>query len=343
MSAPKISGEITGAGSIGAGSIGAAQMGVVLSQAPGREPAAVLDAAQVADELGYRDLWIGEMAMFDAFVLATAVAARTSRIALTVGPLAVTVRTPVGIAMAAGSVRAATGRVVDVALGTSSPTVVAGWHGRNRARSAATLSDTAAALRPLLAGEKVDFTGEALSTTWFRSLVPSPESSITVAAFGSKAIAAAAKFADRMVLNMVAPESVARLRGELEAAAKAAGRPTPRLAAWIPVSVDPDEDALAQMRRSKVGYLSAPGYAQMFTEAGYGDLVEFARTRPHPREVYERIPNSLLHAIGAVGDVETVRARLGEFAAAGIDEIVLNPSTVGDPGGLRTLEAISNG
>ncbi|MDJ0361869.1 LLM class F420-dependent oxidoreductase [Rhodococcus sp. H29-C3] len=318
-------------------------MGVVLSQAPGREPSAVLDAAQVADELGYRDLWIGEMAMFDAFVLATAIAARTHRIALTVGPLAVTVRTPVGIAMAAGSVLAATGRVVDLALGTSSPTVVAGWHGRDRAHSAALLADTAQALRPLLSGEKVDFTGDALTTKGFRSLVPSPESSITVAAFGAKAITAAARYADRMVLNMVAPESVARLRGELTAAAEAAGRPVPRLAAWIPVSVDPDEDALAQMRRSKVGYLSAPGYAQMFTEAGYGDLVEFARTRPHPREVYERIPNSLLHAIGAVGDVDTVLGRLGDFAAAGIDEIVLNPSTAGDPGGLRTLKAISNG
>ena len=97
------------------------------------------------------------------------------------------------------------------------------------------------------------------------------------------------------------------------------------------------------MRRSKVGYLSAPGYAQMFTDAGYGDLVEFARTKPHPREIYERIPNALLQSIGAVGDVETVRARLDDFVAAGIDEIVLNPSTIGDPGGLRTLEAISNG
>ena len=317
-------------------------MGVVLSQAPGRAPSAVIDAARVADELGYRDLWIGEMAMFDAFVLATAVAARTSRIAITVGPLAVNVRTPVGIAMGVGSVAVATGRTINVALGTSSPTVVTGWHGCDRARSATRLADTAQVLRPLLLGDKVDFTGQALSTNGFRSLVPSPDSSITVAAFGPRAIEAAARYADRMVLNMVAPQSIGRLRRQLEAAADAAGRPVPRLAAWIPVSVDPNPDALTQLRRSKVGYLSAPGYAEMFIEAGFGELVAFAQTRPHPREVLARIPDSLLDAIGAVGDVKTVLARIKEFSAAGIDEIVLNPSTIGDPGGLRTLTAISN-
>ena len=319
----------------------AAEMGVVLSQAPGLAPASVIDSAQVAEDLGYGELWIGEMAMFDAFVLAAAVAARTSQIALTVGPLAVSVRTPVGIAMGAGSVYSTTGRPANVALGTSSPTVVSDWHGRDRANSAARLADTAQALRPLLAGDKVNFEGKTLSTRGFRSLVPSPDSSITVAAFGAKAIDAAARYAARMVLNMVAPETAVRLRRLLEVSAEAVGRPVPRLAAWIPVAVDPDKDALAQMRRSKVGYLSAPGYAEMFIEAGFGDLVAFARTRPHPREVFERIPDSLLVAIGAVGDVGTVLARIREFSAAGIDEIVLIPSTINDPGGLRTLTAIS--
>ena len=313
-------------------------LGVVLSQAPGRDPAGVLEGARVADDLGYPELWIGEMAMFDAFTLAVGAAQCTSQIALTVGPLAVGVRTPVGIAMGVGSVAALTGRRVNVAIGASSPVVVSRWHGRDRTRSTARLADAARALRPLLAGDKVDFTGQVLATQGFRLLVPSPSSSITVAAFGQRAVQVAARQADRMVLNLVTPAAVRRLRGALDEAADS--RPAPRLAVWVPTAVDPDAAALTHLRRAKVGYVSAPGYGEMFAEAGFGDLVAFARTRPRPSEVLKRIPEELPAAVGAVGDVATVRARVAEYFAAGADEVVLNPATEGDPGGRRTLAAV---
>jgi alkanesulfonate monooxygenase SsuD/methylene tetrahydromethanopterin reductase-like flavin-dependent oxidoreductase (luciferase family) len=57
-----------------------------------RPPGEVLRTAQVADELGYGEIWIGEMATFDAFALGAVVAERTARASLTVGPLAVAVR-----------------------------------------------------------------------------------------------------------------------------------------------------------------------------------------------------------------------------------------------------------
>ena len=92
--------------------------------------AEVVRTAQVADELGYWEIWIGEMATFDAFALGAVVAERTARAALTIGPLAVAVRDPVMIAMGVGSLTELTGRTVNVALGSSSPVVVRQWHGR---------------------------------------------------------------------------------------------------------------------------------------------------------------------------------------------------------------------
>ena len=70
------------------------------------------------------------MAKLDAPAMAAAVVARTERIEPCLGPLAVTVRSPAQIALAAATV-AATGRRTHVALGTSSD-VVARWHGRDR-------------------------------------------------------------------------------------------------------------------------------------------------------------------------------------------------------------------
>ena len=46
--------------------------------------------------------------------------------------------------------------------------------------------------------------------------------------------------------------------------------------------------------------------------------------------------------VSLVGDVQTVRARLAEYAAAGVDEIALVPGSCDeDPGGVRTLTALA--
>ncbi|MGZ8650189.1 MAG: LLM class flavin-dependent oxidoreductase, partial [Solirubrobacteraceae bacterium] len=108
--------------------------------------------ARLADELGYPELWIGEMATWDAFALATAIAERTASIELCVGPLATAVRDPMAMAMGVASVAAVAGRPVHLAIGSSSRVVVERWHGRRRERTARHIRETAEALRPLLAG-----------------------------------------------------------------------------------------------------------------------------------------------------------------------------------------------
>src|SRR5690606_36344712 len=115
-----------------------------------REPLEAIATARAAERLGYRRLWIGEMATFDAFALATAVAGATPSLEPVVGPLAVSVRTPTTIAMGVASVALLTGRPTHVALGTSSKVVVERWHGRSRVGGTAQLGATAASVRALL-------------------------------------------------------------------------------------------------------------------------------------------------------------------------------------------------
>jgi probable F420-dependent oxidoreductase len=305
-----------------------------------RPPLETLDSAIAADRLGFGELWVGEMATFDAFSLASVIAERTERIALTIGPLAVGVRDPVTIAMGIGSVAALSGRRVNVAIGSSSDVVVTDWHGRPRTRTGRHLAETAQVLRPLLDGDKVDVDGDVVQVHGFRLRVPTPQSSITVAAFGPKAVEAAAAYADRMVLNLVTPQGVRRLREALNKAAADVGRPAPRLAVWLPTAVDPTEEAWVQMRRAKVAYLAAPGYSDMFVDAGFGDIVSYARTRPHPRELLARIPKELVQAIGPVGDIDTVAATIRSYVEAGADELAFVPTSDGDPGGVRTMTAL---
>jgi probable F420-dependent oxidoreductase len=305
-----------------------------------RPAAENLEVAIAADRLGYPELWIGEMATYDAFAFATAVGYNTQRIALSIGPLAVGVRTPMTMAMGIASVADLTGRPTGLALGASSNVVVEHWHGRARARTATQLDETAQIVRGLLAGEKVDFSGETASCRGYRLRLAAVNGPLTVAAFGPAAVRVAARRADRMLLNMVTPASLGRLRGDLAAAAEAAGRPVPKVAVWLSCAVDPEPAAIQQLLQAIVGYLAAPGYAEMISEAGFAALVEFARTRPHPRDLLAAMPQELVAAIGLVGTEAAITNRLEEYRAAGADEICLVPATAGDSGGLRTLTAM---
>ena len=292
---------------------------VVLGQWLDRPLAADLETALLADRLGYEQLWVPEMAKADSPAMAARIAVRAAHIELVLGPLAVTVRSPVQIAIALQTV-AACGRPVHVALGTSS-TVVARWHGRSRTGAADALTAARRDVAELLDGGRIN--GFRLSEP------PSPRPTITVAAFGDRAVAAAQE-ADRMVLNMVTSATAARLAAR-----------HPNTAVWLCAAVEPTDEERAWLARGFVGYLAAPGYGEMFAEAGYGELVEFARTRPNPKEIFARMPPDLIDQVALVGDETTVRRRIAEYAAAGITEICLVPPAPDLPSATRTLEALA--
>lgn len=289
---------------------------MVLGQWLDRPLAADLEVAVAADRLGYEQLWVPEMAKADSPAMAATIAGRTDGIELVLGPLPVTVRSPVQIAVAAQTV-AATGRRVHVALGTSS-TVVARWHGTTRVGSAERLGSTLAAVRALFAGERVN--GFRLAQP------PDPPPTVTVAAFGPRAVAAASG-ADRMVLNMVTVDAARRLAAH-----------HPDTAVWLAAAVDPTDEEREWLTRGFVGYLAAPGYGEMFTATGFGELVEFARSGAGPKEIRSRMPEELLDAVALVGDETTIRNRVAAYEAAGIREIGIVPAAPDLPSSLATME-----
>ena len=250
------------------------------------------------------------------------------------------VRTPVSMAMGAASVAALTGNPVNLAVGSSSKAVVELWHGRPANDPAGHLAESVAALRPLLAGERAVVDGRHVRTAGFRTRTGANAGSLTVAAFGPKAIEVAATSADRMVVNLVTADAVAAFRGQLDAAAARAGRPTPALAVWVATAVEPTPEGYQQLARAAVPYLGARGYAAMFEAAGFGRIVERAQAGAKPAELLADLPEALLESIGAVGSVAEVEERLRAYHDAGADEVCLVPVTAGDDCARRTLGAL---
>jgi probable F420-dependent oxidoreductase len=276
-----------------------------------------LDVAHAAREARFDTLWIGEMATYDAFSLATAVGHRVPGLHLKLGPLALGVRSPVTLALGASSVASLTGSDVDIALGASSPAIVVGWHDRSWAQHASRMRETIDCLRSIMAGTRADYTGQHVRSHGFRLRKPMPNSRIAVGAFGPAMTRVAAQHADDVVLNLVPPARVADMRAIIDAEAAAAGRIPPGLTVWVPVAVNPGEAAL--------------------------DLVQRARGGAKRAELAAAVPIELLDQVCALGSPEAVARRLQAYHDAGADTVAIVPSTADDPCGATTLNAVRAG
>jgi probable F420-dependent oxidoreductase len=300
-----------------------------------------MDVALAASDAGFNAVWIGEMATYDAFALATAVGLRAPEITLKIGPLAVGVRGPVTLALGASSVASLTGSRVDIALGASSPEIVSGWHDRQWAHHVPVMRETIECLRSILTGARVDYTGRHVSSRGFRLRSAQPDTRIALGAFEPGMIRVAAQLADEVVLNLASPARVAEVRAAIDAAAATVGRAAPRLTVWVPVALNPGDAAHAQLAAQLAVYLGPPGYGEMFSALGFDDLVRSARTGATRRELAAAVPVELLDGVGALGTADRVAARLHAYREAGADCVAVVPSTAEDPGGRATLYAVT--
>jgi probable F420-dependent oxidoreductase len=301
----------------------------------------VLEIATAARRNGFDTMWLGEMASFDAFALATAVGLRAPGLRLKVGPLAVGVRSPVALALGLSSVTTLTGAHADLALGASSPEIVLGWHDRPWNDVAARAQETVEALRPILAGERAPYSGAHVHTRGFRLRRAEPDTKISLAAFGPRMTRVAAAVADEVVLNLVTPERVALAREVVDAEARVRGKPAPQIAVWLTVALNPGPATLGQMASQIAVYLRPPGYGEMFTELGFGSLVERARAGAKRSELAGDVTVELLSQVCAIGSSDQLEERLAAYRAAGADHIGLVPATAEDPAGGRVLAALS--
>lgn len=301
-----------------------------------------LDIAREVQNAGLPALWVGEMVTFDAFTLATAIGMQTPGLRLKIGPLPISVRNPVGLALGASSVASLTGAEVDLALGASSPVIVAGWHDREWSQSAVRMRETIACLRQLLNGERSDYDGQLVRSHGFRLRHPMPRARIAMGVFGPTMTRLAAVHADELVLNLATPGRVAEVRHHVDEYAAAAGCTPPRITVWVPVAVNPGDASRRQSAGQIAAYLNPPGYGEMFSELGFADLVQRARSGARRADLAAAIPAELHGLVGAVGAPEQVTARLTAYLDAGADTVAVVPATADDPAGRSALQCAAS-
>lgn len=307
-----------------------------------------LDIARNAEVSGFSRLWIGEMATFDAFALAGALARETRRIELVLGPLAAGVRSPVALALGLRTVAELGDRPAHLALGASSPQIVDGWHGVPWSGALTRLAETFEATTPILAGERAAYDGERVRTRDFRLRAALRTDPITLAVFGPATLAYGARQADRLVFNLLTEEATGRLCREVTRLAAEAGRPSPRICLWLPIALGA-EPALSPAAQKQIAsqlcaYLAAPGYDRMFIEAGAEALVDRARGGASRSSLASELSPQILQRFVVTGswhDTSALEETLRRRFELGVDEIALVPSTADDPGAAQTLSTLA--
>ncbi len=311
-----------------------------------------LALAREVEDRGYHTVWIGEAGGADAVTAMALVASVTSRLGIASGVLPFQTRTPVLLGQTAATLaHLAPGRIA-LGLGVSSETIVGQWHGLPFRRTLAQLREAVSLIRAVLGGERVSFEGEFYRVRNFRLLVPSPPAPVRIylAALGPRALELAGEIADGVLLNWMAPESVPVAIEHLGKGAERAHRTLEgfEIAGYIRTCVtDTPETARAHLARDITGYAIVDAYGAYFRRCGFTSEIDAlnAAWRAGDRAgAVKHLSARVLDGLGVVGDETFCRARVAQYASAGLTMPVVVPFTPDPaplPSLLRTLRAFS--
>ena len=284
-----------------------------------------LELATEAEKLGFSSYWTAEVTGAEAFSLLGAVSATTS-LSVGTGVLALQLRTPPLLAMAAATLQAlAPERDVFIGVGISSPVVAGRWHGAGYGdRPLAQTREFVELLRLCLSGEKVDFAGDFYKVKGFRLGVRLGEKrpQIVIGALNPRMLRLAGEIADGVLLNYLpsshVPWSVEQVRQGGDAT----------IYAYVHCGVGDRADAVKPGRFDLFSYAVVDAYADNFRRAGFGDSVDEVRARhaAGDREgALAAVSDEWLDAIDYVGDAASVGRFVQAYADAGVDVPIVFP------------------
>ncbi len=259
---------------------------------------------EAAADAGFTSYWTPQIFDLDALTALAVISKDVPEIRLGTAVVPTYPRHPMALAQQALTVNQVSGGRLDLGIGLSHKPVVEGMWGLSFDRPVKHMSDYLKVLMPLLHGEGVSHGGELVTGRGQLGVVAEAPP-VYVAALGAQMLKLAGRLADGTVTWMTGPVTIAEQTAPIiNAAAAAAGRPTPKVIAAVPVCVTNDPDAArARAAKDYVIYGQLPSYRAMLDNEGLGGPEDLA----------------------LIGDQDTIAAGLQRFADAGATTVVANP------------------
>ncbi len=287
-----------------------------------------VDAARLAEEVGFGAVWKGESNSRDPMVLLSAMAAVTSRIELGTAIYHVYGRSPITLALQAAAFNELSDGRLILGLGVGNP-IIAGWHGEDFSRPLRRMKEYVEILRAAYSGERVpDYEGDFYSTRGsFKMAFRPPEGDLRVwiAGLGPQMARLAGRIGDGIVVNMANPPMIRRIVEDFHAGAREAGRDPSALevVSKVRVSLSEDVDAARWALKKVLTFYSLQrGYSETLGEMGWGEVVSAVQAA-HRDEGFaaarKLIPDEMVDDVPMYADRDLARlpAKLAGYAEAG--------------------------
>lgn len=266
-------------------------------------------------------LWQGHNLVLDSYQVFSQLAAHGAGVPMGSGVALAPLRSPVDAAVQVNSLLAVTGQSLVAGFGPGAPAFQSSILGEPYRSPLTAMGEYLTVLRDLLDGRPVDHQGEYHRVHAQLLTLPQRQLELGLGVLRPAMADLAGRVADTAITWLCPPTWIdGTLAPRLRAAATAAGRPTPRVVAVVPVCPDrPGRDVDEALWVGSRLHLAGPHYQDMLGRSGI-DL-DPADTRG---------------AVGALraadvmlgGSDEEIAAGLARYAAAGVDELVLNTTGV---------------
>ncbi len=272
----------------------------------------IVEQVRAAERDGFASAWFANIFGLDA-IMACALAGReTSTIELGTAVVPSYPRHPVAIAQQALTAAAACRGRFSLGIGLSHQVVIEMMLGLSWAKPYSHMKEYVAVLAPLLRGETVGHQGEEYRVNAQVKVSGSGAPPLLIAALAPKMLRLAGSETAGTITWMTGPKTLRdHVVPRLNEAAAAAGRPTPRVVAGLPIAVCDDvAEAHAKAAQAFVIYGSLPSYRAMLDREGVegpGD-------------------------VAIAGNEAAVRDQLGILAAAGVTDFLAAPFPAGADG-----------
>jgi len=256
--------------------------------------------AKTASDDGMAGWWLAQTGLVDALTVLALAGAQTGDMELGTAVNATFPIHPTALAGKALTAQAAVGGRLTLGLGVNHAPIVDHTWGMKFEKPIRHMRDYLSCLQPLLETGVADYAGDDY-TARFEGVRPTDRTpGLMLAAMGPQMLKVAGSRTDGTLLWMTGEKAIAtQIAPELNEAAAAAGRPTPRVICSLPIAVTDDEGGM----RDFVGQILA----------GYGDL-------PSYRAMMDIDGNAGPGDAMICGDESSVRQQLDALKAAGATE-----------------------
>lgn len=296
-------------------------VGVALNTSEARNQVdTAVELAREAAAAGLRSAWFGQTLGADSPQLAAIVGREVPGLHVGTSAIPVFGRHPLVVSSQAQTAQAATHGRYHLGLALGTKLLTEGGFGIPFERPIARLREFLTALRQLTRDGAADFHGELLTaTTPLSARVPGAEGGVPllVAAMGPQALRASGELADGILPYLAGPRALGEhIVPAVTAAARAAGRPAPRIVALVNGVVTDDVDAVrAKVTERLAFYEQIPSYARVIELSGGRRAADVA----------------------VIGDEKAVAAEARRYRDAGATEVVFSGTEVaGDADRRRT-------